>query len=360
MIWFLFLFGLALGPVSPSEEREMKLQRGNCPMFWFSFNGRCYKYIATRMSWADAELHCVSERANLVSIHSLDEQNFVKSLIKSFDPAQGFTWIGLSDTQKEGRWMWSDGCAVKFTSWNSGEPNDDLGNEDCAHKNFGTHLKWNDKPCSDSYSFVCASRIMCPYLQTAEATNGSFCQVHLTNDSKPTTQTPSQKHRDSIMILFLFLLGLTLGTVPPSAAQNTNLYRGNCPVSWVSFNNRCYKYFNTRMTWADAEHHCVTQKANLVSVHSLDEQIFIKFLVMNFESAGTNIWLGLSDIHKEGRWMWSDGSAVNFVFWSTGEPNDAGGDEDCVHHIVGTDLKWNDITCSQTLSFVCTSRPVCP
>ncbi|KAL7381904.1 hypothetical protein ABVT39_013247 [Epinephelus coioides] len=162
MLLFLFLFGLALGAVSPSEVHQVKLQRGACPMFWYSFNGRCYKYIATRMTWADAELHCVSEGSNLVSIYSLDEHNFVKSLIKNFDPAQGFTWIGLSDTQKEGGWMWSDGCPVKFTFWRTGEPNNVGGHEDCVHTNLGEEQKWNDYPCSHALTFVCASRRVCP------------------------------------------------------------------------------------------------------------------------------------------------------------------------------------------------------
>ncbi|XP_067467958.1 lactose-binding lectin l-2-like [Thunnus thynnus] len=162
MLLFLFLFGMALGAETPSGDHEMKLQSGNCPMFWYSFNGRCYKYVATHMTWADAELHCVSEKANLVSIHSLEEQNFVKSLIKNFDHAEGFTWIGLSDTQKEGGWMWSDGCAVNFVFWNSGEPSNGGGNEDCVHNNYDTDLKWNDCPCSKTFPSVCASRIDCP------------------------------------------------------------------------------------------------------------------------------------------------------------------------------------------------------
>ncbi|XP_023268088.1 lactose-binding lectin l-2-like [Seriola lalandi dorsalis] len=161
MILLLFLFGLTLGAESPSDEHEGKLQRGNCPMFWFSFNGRCYKYLSTRMSWADAELHCVSEGANLVSIHSLEEEGFVKSLIKNFDPAQGPTWIGLSDTQKEGSWMWSDGSAVNFELWGAGQPDDYRGMEDCVHDSYGNDLKWNDDPCSSATPFVCASRIGC-------------------------------------------------------------------------------------------------------------------------------------------------------------------------------------------------------
>jgi len=158
MLLFLFLLGLALGAVSPSDDPQGKLERGNCRPFWYSFNNRCYKYIATHFTWADAELHCVSEGANLVSVHSKGEDHFVKSLIKNYDPTEGYTWIGLSDTQKEGSWMWSDGCAAKFFSWSSGEPNN-AGNEDCGHFNYH---KWNDFPCSTTISSVCASRITCP------------------------------------------------------------------------------------------------------------------------------------------------------------------------------------------------------
>ncbi|XP_026203878.1 lactose-binding lectin l-2-like [Anabas testudineus] len=161
MLLFLFFFALALAAVSPADVPASQLQRGNCPPFWFSFRGRCYKYVSTRMTWAEAELYCVSERANLVSIHSLDEDNFVKSLIKNFDHAQGKTWIGLSDIHKEGSWMWSNGCPVKFVYWSAGEPNNSGRKEHCGHTNLGTALKWNDQPCSDLYTSVCASRILC-------------------------------------------------------------------------------------------------------------------------------------------------------------------------------------------------------
>lgn len=56
------------------------------------------------MTWVDEELFCSSEGANLVSIHSQEEQNFVQTLIQNFDHTMGHTWIRLSDIHKEGRW----------------------------------------------------------------------------------------------------------------------------------------------------------------------------------------------------------------------------------------------------------------
>ncbi|XP_060951514.1 lactose-binding lectin l-2-like [Limanda limanda] len=155
MILLLLLVALTLGAVS-----EVQLQCGNCPLFWSSFNNRCYKYVATRRSWADAELYCVSQGANLVSIHSLDEHRFITALIKNFDPAEGMTWIGLSDLHKEGRWMWSDGCPARFLLWAPGQADNYKGIEHCVEKN--SRKKWNDLRCDTSLASVCASRIMCP------------------------------------------------------------------------------------------------------------------------------------------------------------------------------------------------------
>ncbi|XP_019205933.1 lactose-binding lectin l-2 [Oreochromis niloticus] len=173
MILLLFLFGLALGapPESPSDGNKVKLQlddhrvkllHGNCPMFWWNFNGRCYKYVAAHLSWADAELYCVSQGANLVSIHSEEEQNFVRTLVKNFDHTEGWTWIGLSDLHKEGRWMWSDGCAVRFVHWCPHQPDNWKGIEHCGHINYSNLKKWNDYSCSTISPSVCATRTTCP------------------------------------------------------------------------------------------------------------------------------------------------------------------------------------------------------
>uniref|UniRef100_A0A3P9N6A1 C-type lectin domain-containing protein n=1 Tax=Poecilia reticulata TaxID=8081 RepID=A0A3P9N6A1_POERE len=122
------------------------------------FEGRCYKYFGSRVTWGEAELHCVRERANLVSIHSLNEHNFVNLLIKNFDPTRSLTWIGLTDMHKEGGWIWSDGSKYRFSRWNSGQPDNARGIENCGHTNYGSNFFWNDSVCSNKFAFVCTIR----------------------------------------------------------------------------------------------------------------------------------------------------------------------------------------------------------
>uniref|UniRef100_A0A3P9BI67 C-type lectin domain-containing protein n=1 Tax=Maylandia zebra TaxID=106582 RepID=A0A3P9BI67_9CICH len=159
-VFLVLLFSLSSVSLS---DHGAKLLRGNCPTFWYSFNGRCYKYVSASMAWADAELHCVSQGANLASIHSLEEHQFVKVLISNFDPTEGYTWIGLTDLHKEGGWiwMWSDGSVVHYSNWLAGEPNNLGKNKHCVQNNFGPVKKWNDEPCSRGYPSVCVKRNAC-------------------------------------------------------------------------------------------------------------------------------------------------------------------------------------------------------
>ena len=42
-----------------------------------------------------------------------------------------------------------------------------------------------------------------------------------------------------------------------------------------------------------------------------------------------NGWIGLNKLHTDGDHEWSDGSALDFVNWNDGEPNEAWGSESC-------------------------------
>ncbi|KAJ0054980.1 hypothetical protein NL108_008692 [Boleophthalmus pectinirostris] len=109
----LLFLGVSLDLASPGFS-EVKLEHGDCPMFWFSFNSRCYKYVIAHVTWADVELYCVSQIFNRASIHTMEVNKFIQTMIQSYCPMQNNTWIGLSDLHNKAAWTWSDGSSVDF------------------------------------------------------------------------------------------------------------------------------------------------------------------------------------------------------------------------------------------------------
>ena len=64
----------------------------------------------------------------------------------------------------------------------------------------------------------------------------------------------------------------------------------------------------------------------------------------------------------EGQWVWSDGSAVDYTNWDTGEPNNWMGDEDCALFWSGGERgKWHDgagrENCNAALGYLCRTSP---
>ncbi len=67
------------------------------------------------------------------------------------------------------------------------------------------------------------------------------------------------------------------------------------------------------------------------------------------------LWIGLTDKETEGTFLWVNGESPTTTFWYTNEPNNAGGNEDCVGLLTSGEKAgtWNDFPCSTELAFVC-------
>ena len=64
------------------------------------------------------------------------------------------SWIGLR-RDPNAPWLWVDGCHAEepSTYWNSGEPNNYKGKEDCVE--MASSGKWNDLICAQKHHYVC-------------------------------------------------------------------------------------------------------------------------------------------------------------------------------------------------------------
>ena len=87
-----------------------------CPIGgnWSYYNGtnRCYKHVATNMTWAEAKRSCEIRGAELASVCDEATNDFLANLTS--DPV----WIG--GYKKWNRWTWTDGTPWGFTAWKDG------------------------------------------------------------------------------------------------------------------------------------------------------------------------------------------------------------------------------------------------
>ncbi|XP_029437627.1 lectin-like [Rhinatrema bivittatum] len=131
-----------------------------------------------------------------------------------------------------------------------------------------------------------------------------------------------------------------------AAEQSTS-----CTNGWSCFFSSYYKYIATPLPWIEAELYCQRQipGGHLASLHSVEENDFILNLCNR-----NIIWIGASDSYKDRSFLWTDGSSLDFVNWSSGEPNNFQGvREACATFNQFPNGAWNDFKCPEKLPFVC-------
>jgi hypothetical protein len=108
------------------------------------------------MSWTNAKLQASVPQFNglggyLGAVVSADENALVASLIT------GPAWLGGSDSQVEGTWIWAGGPyagqPLTWTNWNPGEPSNSGGSENYLEI-MPTSGKWNDLGDNSAISFA--------------------------------------------------------------------------------------------------------------------------------------------------------------------------------------------------------------
>eukprot|EP00118_Oscarella_pearsei_P022672 m.264678 g.264678 ORF g.264678 m.264678 type:complete len:1411 (+) comp40476_c0_seq1:1691-5923(+) len=287
----------------------------NCDDGWNSHGPYCYLFeygAKNEKTWQDAQTHCQSHSANLTSITSLDEEEFIANTILNTINNSAVTnrmWIGLTDNVKEGSYQWIDGSDFPFSYWNSGEPNNWRGDEDCGEIVRGQY--WNDNTCTKTQPFIC------------------------------------KKPRNGV-------------TVRRPSLPNLPIW-GTCPPGWMSLldDPYCYIANKTVLSWPQAEMFCAglfpNQSSHLASIVNTRESTFIATKVMphfGFSGRNKNVWIGLNDRQIEHTYMWTDGLPVLVTSWWRGQPNDYEGTQNCVY--MNSDQgRWNDLGCQNKRPFVC-------
>ncbi|KAJ8387803.1 hypothetical protein AAFF_G00149520 [Aldrovandia affinis] len=126
-----------------------------CPEGWGQRNSTCYYFSTEKKSWNDSRSACLKQGADLVIIESKEEQDF----ISKHTGERYVYWIGLSDSETEGTWLWVDGTPLQKDKvfWVTRQPDDDHRSEDCAATVWSVQLGdgWFDFRCHAHRWSVC-------------------------------------------------------------------------------------------------------------------------------------------------------------------------------------------------------------
>ncbi|XP_051240060.1 C-type lectin domain family 4 member M-like isoform X12 [Dicentrarchus labrax] len=134
-----------------TEERA-DLKRILNDFSWVYFRGSFYQVSSLKKSWQQSRDDCLQKGADLLIINSREEQIFTNKFKK-------YMWIGLTDSETEGRWKWVDGTPLTISYWASGEPNGKKG-ENCGDiKSHDAENSWNDEGCSSSLFWICEKKV---------------------------------------------------------------------------------------------------------------------------------------------------------------------------------------------------------
>ena len=117
-----------------------------------------YLFCADGLNWVDAAISCAVVGYRLVKVLSAPQNDYL--VTRALELASGRWWIGLSDAETEGEFLWTDGDAVTFTAWGPGQPNnggESRTNEDCVAIDQPISMGgWNDNSCrGDVFPFIC-------------------------------------------------------------------------------------------------------------------------------------------------------------------------------------------------------------
>ncbi|KAI7793240.1 putative C-type lectin domain family 17 [Triplophysa rosa] len=106
------------------DKDKLKGQMKNLQMYlgkvvgWIYYQFSFYHISTKEKSWDDSRSYCKERGADLIIINNKEEQGFIQKMSNGRSH-----WIGLSDSDEEGRWKWVDNSTLISGSWWSGEPN---------------------------------------------------------------------------------------------------------------------------------------------------------------------------------------------------------------------------------------------
>ncbi|XP_071130975.1 perlucin-like protein [Mytilus edulis] len=135
-----------------------------------------------------------------------------------------------------------------------------------------------------------------------------------------------------------------------------------CPNSWSHYGDKCFFLSRDNETFADSLKLCEVigrqygRSASLATVDDAKTQQFLANLMIKINSIG--MYIGLNDLVTEGEFHWiANGKQATYFNWGPTQPNNRGGNENCVamrvDPVIGFNYSWTDGPCTVPTTYIC-------
>ncbi|XP_072039324.1 uncharacterized protein [Amphiura filiformis] len=185
-----------------------------CPNGYLPFKRSCYKVNNTELPRADAATACEGSGGHLAEITSLQEQEFIVSILKA--SGGGSAWFGLlKDQNSEGEFIWSDGSPLIHETWHDIDTYTMYYDDNCMQLREDSDYGWRDVSCNYKYKFVCESEEK-PTNSTTGGDGGNGEQLQSDNTVAIVGSVVG------VLLLVILTLGFTLFLYKRSRKEVTN------------------------------------------------------------------------------------------------------------------------------------------
>uniref|UniRef100_A0A8C3ERF6 Uncharacterized protein n=1 Tax=Corvus moneduloides TaxID=1196302 RepID=A0A8C3ERF6_CORMO len=289
-------------PSSQSTEKET-IEDPGCQKGWKRYGFHCYLVGSALLTFSEANKTCEQSRAHLATVESRNEQTFLISLTGL--RSEKYFWIGLSDTEQQGSFRWTDGETPHFTHWNTAMPGREQG---CVVMGTGIAAGlWDVVSCEKTSNYLCKQR--------------------------------------------------AAGVPPPASPGQVPV--ATCAEGWdrASQADSCLKVKgNQKKSWFEAEEFCREIGGNLVTINTREDQVLLWQLASDKGLNTQAFWIGLFLLNPDEGFAWIDGSPVIYENWDENEPNNHGELEHCVMLNRSPQMRWNDLRCEHLLNWICETK----
>ncbi|KAL4008831.1 hypothetical protein ACER0C_002683 [Sarotherodon galilaeus] len=163
-------------------------------------HSREYQFVNQLMTWTEAQSYCREHFTDLVTIYNSNINQLLLSMSPNIDT---FAWIGLYDDRYSWKWsmegkLFYVGSTHEFLIWANGQPDCVNAKEYCVALQGQTQM--DDRPCGDSYPFLCYNASSTSYILVKESRSWSEAQSYCRTYHTDLTSIRSKEEKSNITL----------------------------------------------------------------------------------------------------------------------------------------------------------------